>query len=78
MKFLEAKEKLLEMAKGKYCAIEFDLNVYSNGKEKTTCRVYIAGHPYENGLTWNEALEKMRERVEYIEPKNEELPEVEA
>jgi len=48
VKFTEAKKRLKGLAKGEYHNIEYSLTEYSDGKQKTQCRLYIGGKPFQN------------------------------
>ena len=64
MKFIEAEAKMVELAKGKYCAIEIGKHMYSHGAMHTECSLYIDGHGHVTGPTWEDAARKLSYMVE--------------
>jgi len=66
MQFTDAKNKLKELANGKYHSITYELTEYSNGKLETKCHLYIDPHISFLASTWREAFTKLEE---YLHPK---------
>ncbi|MDY6862809.1 MAG: hypothetical protein SV062_07445 [Thermodesulfobacteriota bacterium] len=60
MKFLEAKAKLKELAKGRYHLIRYELTEYPTGKLEVKCTVYIDGYSHNSGTTWEEAFNNLQ------------------
>lgn len=63
MKFSEAKDKLKELAKGKYHSLTFDFSEYSSGKIESQCRLYISEHGSKEGSTWEEAFAALEKEI---------------
>ena len=63
MKFTEAKEKLKKIAGKKYHSLDYDVSTYENGTEEVLCSVYVAGHGWENGKTWENALSNIEKKI---------------
>ena len=74
MKFTEAKEKLKELAGGKYHAIGYELTEYAGGRQETECYLYIDSKFAGRGYTWKEAFMKLNNELGITQ--TEEIPEV--
>jgi hypothetical protein len=79
MTFNKAKRLLKRMAKGEYCAIQYDVTLYSSEREYSECRVYVEGYDFHMGKTWKEALKKLKVAMkpvnrEYKKPDEREEP----
>jgi hypothetical protein len=59
MTFTEAEAKLAEIAAGKCRALSFQMTTYSSGNSDTTCSIYVSGHNWHSGGTWDEAFQKL-------------------
>ena len=67
MQFTDAKNKLKELANGKYHSITYELNEYSNGKLETKCYLYIDPYICFKAPTWAEAFAKL-EKYLHLQP----------
>lgn len=73
MKFLEAREKLLKLADGKYCTITYSVKDF-RGESHIVCEVYLGDYNFHRGETWEEALQSL----EYeMFPERKPVPEIE-
>ncbi len=64
MTFQEAKERFLELAAGRYCAIAYEEVLNWQNDTQVNCRLYVDGHEYtETKTTWEGALEEMRNQI---------------
>ena len=63
MKFVEAKKRLKELAKGDYHSLVYTETITSTGEKLTLCEVYINGYNYRSGETWESALAKMERKI---------------
>ena len=62
MKFKEAKEKLKELAGGKYHSISYEETVFDDGHTTVKCAIYVGDeNRFFQGDTW-EATFSARER----------------
>jgi hypothetical protein len=59
MTFAEADAKVAEIAAGKCRALSFQMTTLSSGNVETDCGVYVSGHGWHSGGTWEEALHKL-------------------
>jgi len=75
MKFSEAKDRLKELAGGRYHSIHFEMSEYTTGEQETECWLYIDDRCSVKGQTWEQAFCKMEER---LMKQIEEMPDVEA
>lgn len=60
MTFLEAKDELKKLAKGKMHSITYELTEHASGAFENRCELYIDPRISSEGKTWKEALDKMR------------------
>lgn len=60
MTFTEAKKTLMDMANGRFCTIDYEQEIYSNGNTRPECSVYIEGACHVGRSTWGEALNGLR------------------
>jgi hypothetical protein len=63
MTFLEAKDELKKLAEGKFHSIEYKLTEYKSGRLENECELYIDPCISTSGLTWREALDKMKQTL---------------
>jgi hypothetical protein len=80
MNFLEARQKLKELAKGEYRRIQYDITEGGMMQLEVKCEVYVHGYGIHSAPTWDEALHDMACElypygVAYIEPEIEDVPE---
>jgi len=73
MKFQTAVNKLKKMAKGKHCAIQYELCIHHNGKEVAECCLYIDGTKWYSAKTWHKAFHLLENPP--VEPDDDEAPE---
>lgn len=59
MTFMEAKEKLKEIAAGKYHSLKFELTEFHTGGLNTECSIYINGTDWFSGRTWEDAFARL-------------------
>jgi len=64
MKFMAAKRKLQDMARGKFCSLHYLLIVKPDGSEEQSCSLYIRGLGEICSATWKEGIALMKDRVE--------------
>ena len=66
MTFEEARQKLAEMAKGNYRALQYELTDFNDqhGGGTVRCTVYIHGQNHHHGKTWEEALSSMQGAID--------------
>jgi hypothetical protein len=62
MTFQEAKDKVKELANGKYHGLSIELNEFSSGEQRVECSIYITDESWYKGPTWEDAF-KARERA---------------
>lgn len=62
-KIKSAKGQLYKLADGKYHSLNWAIIEYSCGDIDITCRVYIHGYGSKSAFTWDQALQKMREKI---------------
>lgn len=68
MNFRDAKERLVELANGRYCAITFDISVL-NSREKPKCSMYIDGVGHVSDYpTWEDAIEALETKMGIRQP----------
>lgn len=61
MTFKEAKDKLRELAQGRYHAIEYELTEYAHGGLKAGCRLYIDPNTSTKWQpTWEMAFDELQ------------------
>lgn len=78
MTFEQAERKLRKWAKDKYCALKYE-RVYDHREfHEQQCCLYIDGHSWHNGNSWNVAFSKLSDAMERKgkikeEPPGEEL-----
>jgi hypothetical protein len=60
MTFKEAREKLKRIADGRYCSLSYKESHSSSGDLEVECAVYIGGHSFYRGPTWETAFELLR------------------
>lgn len=63
MNFREAKDKLKEIAAGRYHLLGYQLTEYQSGELKPECTVYIDGLTHFRGKTWEEAFKALDEGI---------------
>ena len=59
MNFIEAKEKLKEIAAGRYHCINYSLTETREGVLIQDCKLYIEGGEYHAAPTWDLAFSKL-------------------
>ena len=74
MTFAEAKQRLKEVARGRYHSVEYDLTEFAEdcgSRQETTCTLYIDGEGLFHGPTFEDvfALRNMK-----CDPQVEEMP----
>ena len=86
MNFLEAKNKLREIAGDKYISLMYEISEFGEGRMESGCRLYIDGKGSEEGETWEIAFAKLDkclnpdkypviiDPIEEIKNKEEETP----
>jgi hypothetical protein len=79
MKFQEAKDKLKELAKGKYHNLAFSLTEDSSGEIETSCSIYLGTEKIGHGIstnapTWEQAFALVEAQL--IHSSIEETPEI--
>jgi len=82
MTFNEAKVRLKELAKGRYCSLSYEITTRANGEEYSDCTLYLT-EPGLSGLSfsafkkpsWDEAFREMEHLLATpIPPKGDEAP----
>ena len=76
MKFLEAENKLKEIAGNEYHSIRYEKTVFHTGELETCCELYIAGHGIFTGVTWEEAFTNCEIKLGLLEKPIEDSPEI--
>lgn len=61
--YQEAKAILLDLAGEEYCSISFSETLSPHADYQPKCSLYIHGHGYTYGETWNIAIAEMRIKV---------------
>jgi len=61
MKFIEAKEKLKIIAKGKYHSLRYELTEHTDGEQVVRTALYIDGLDHFSGPTWEDAFRRIEE-----------------
>jgi hypothetical protein len=74
MNMAEAKQKLMEMADGKYHSIEYKLNDHGKGSFNQECNVYIDGYNHYKGAHWEDALAQLESAMSGKPAISEDLP----
>lgn len=59
MKIAEAKQKLMELAKGSFHSLEYTIDDHGEGRVSQKCRVYIDTHGFFEGPQWEVALAQL-------------------
>jgi hypothetical protein len=63
MKFADARQRLLDLADGKYCSLEYSETFHEDRTCLTECKLYIADYNWVTGKTWDEAFEAMLKQL---------------
>ena len=63
MKFVEAKKRLKELAKGDHHSLKYYETVTHTGEIIVFCEVYINGYNFRSGETWESALAAMERQI---------------
>lgn len=63
MKIAEAKQRLIEIADGKYHSMEYIVDDHGNGKTRQTCKVYIMEYGFFEAAHWEAALAQLADAV---------------
>ena len=58
MTFQEARDKLKEIAEGKYHAISYEVVVPEVSSQQSVCTIYIDGEKHYYAGTWEDAFRK--------------------
>lgn len=80
MKFQEAKDRLNELAEGRYHSIQYELTDYATGKTESSVRLYVDPGISVTRSTFAEALEILASVLVGSQEKwkiREEMPDVE-
>ena len=64
-KIRNAKGQLKKLADGEYHSLTYELTQYQNQEIHIACRVYINNYGSIVSPTWDDALQKMRDRLRY-------------
>ena len=67
MKEREVKRELAKLASGRYCSFSHETIIYSKesgGRTENSYTMYIEGGKLHSGLTWGEALERVKEECQ--------------
>jgi len=74
MKIAEAKQKLMEIADGKYHSLEYKIDDHGRGIVNQTCKVYLAGHGSFDAAHWETAIAQLEDAMGGKPVISEDLP----
>ena len=74
MRFLEAREALKKLSKGKYRSLRYEVTDNDLGETEIKCAVYIDGDTWYYATTWEEVLQELEFS---LYPEREPSPKVE-
>lgn len=60
MKFTEARDKLKEIAKGRYHSLRYTLCEFKDGEQVSECGLYIDGLDWYYAHTWEDTFRKLK------------------
>lgn len=74
MKIADAKQKLMDLAAGKYHSLEYSITDTGRGNANQKCKVYIDGHGSFEAPHWEAALNGLEEAINGRPAISEDLP----
>ena len=74
MKIAEAKQRLMEIANGKYHALEYKIDDHGQGNISQTCKVYLTGYGHFESNHWESALMQLEDAMGGKPKLSEDLP----
>ncbi|MGB3222498.1 MAG: hypothetical protein WBB23_06835 [Desulforhopalus sp.] len=74
MKMAEAKQKLMDLAAGKYHSMEYSIDDHGNGNVSQKCKVYIDGYGHSTAAHWDTAIQQITDTVSGKPLISEDLP----
>jgi len=74
MRFLEAREALKKLSKGKYRSLRYEVTDNDLGETEIKCAVYTDGDTWYYATTWEKALQELEFS---LYPEREPSPKVE-
>lgn len=63
MKIAEAKQAVMDIAKGEYHSLEYKLDDHGSGRVSQKCKVYIHGHGSFEATHWESAILQLKEAM---------------
>ena len=74
MKIAEAKQKLMELAKGGFHSMEYTIDDHGGGRVSQKCKVYIPDHGFFEGTSWEHALSALEAAIDGKPRISEDVP----
>jgi hypothetical protein len=74
MKIAEAKQKLMDLADGKFHTLEYKIADHGNGRVSQTCQIYLDGHGSFEAAHWETALAQLEDVIGGRPTLSEDLP----
>jgi hypothetical protein len=74
MKIAEAKQKLMDLADGKFHSLEYKINDHGTGSVSQTCKVYVDGFGHFEAAHWETALAQLEDATGGKPVLSEDLP----
>jgi len=63
-KTVKAKQRLKELAKGRYHYLSYEVTNYHTGKLEIRCNVYVEDYGFFSAGSWDKAIEKLQKWME--------------
>lgn len=74
MKMAEAKQKLMDIAKGRYHSMEYTIDDHGGGNVSQKCKVYIPNYGFFEATRWEDAIAALESAIKGRPRISEELP----
>lgn len=74
MKIAEAKQKLMQLADGKYHSLQYKIDDHGIGNVSQICSVYVPNYGYFEAAHWETALAQLEDAIGGRPVLSEDLP----